>query len=143
MQCNVLFIHIARVWALPAEEKKSSAQQKNFYLPWKEALTWLHEKQAYWSVYSRFLHIISKTQRKVLLNPKTTPAQTTYHIGGPVFGNYMINSIWNAFDTMLYCECQKTLPNIGILQFVCNCLVLSKTEICSVVKASCVCCLIL
>lgn len=54
-----------------------------------------------------------------------------------MLGNYVINSTWNAFDTMIYFERQKNLQNIDILQFAYNCLVLSKTEIFSVVKASC------
>lgn len=150
-----MFIHIVRVWALPAEEKQiNNAQHKIIYLSWKEALTWLHEKQLDWSIYSKSQHNIGKIRRIRWLNPRTTAALTTCHNGGPVLGNYSINSMCNAFDTMLHCECQQTLPNVctvycyldvGILQFVYHvyCLVLSKTEICSVVKASCVCFLIL
>lgn len=150
-----MFIHVVRVWALPAEEKQiNNAQHKRFHLSWKEALTWLYGKQLDWSIYNKSLHNTGKTRRIGWLNPRTTVALTTCHNGGPALGNYSINSMCNAFDTMLHCECQQTLPNvctvycyldIGILQFVYHdyCLVLSKTEICSVVKASCVCCLIL
>lgn len=123
-------------WHYKQNFKKGRAQ--GFSVAMERSVTWLHEKKkAYWSVYSRSLHIISKTQRNVLMNRKTKSAQTTYHIGGLVLGNYLINSTWNAFDTMIYFERQKNLQNIDILQFAYNCLVLSKTEIFSVVKASC------
>lgn len=127
--------HPYRVLALQAEFlKRPSTKIFSCHGKKRNLVAW--KKKAYWSVYSRSLHIISKTQRNVLLNRKTKSAQTTYHIGGLVLGNYVINSTWNAFDTMIYFEPQKNLQNIGILQFAYNCLVLSKTEIFSVVKAS-------
>lgn len=113
-----MFIHIVRVWALPAEEKQiNNAQHKIFYLSWKEALTWLHEKQLDWSIYSKSQHNIGKTRRIGWLNPRTTTAAlTTCHNGGPALGNYSINSMCNAFDTVLHCECQQNLA-IQILIF--------------------------
>lgn len=96
-----MFIHIVRVWALPAEEKQiNNAQHKIFYLSWKNP----------WSIYSKSQHNIGKTRRIGWLNPRTTTAAlTTCHNGGPVLGNYSINSMCNAFDTVLHCECQQNL----------------------------------
>lgn len=86
-------------------------------MSWKEALTWLYGKQLDWSIYNKSLPNIGKTRRIGWLNPRTTTAAlTTCHNGGPALGNYSINSMCNAFDTVLHCECQQNLA-IQILIF--------------------------